>query len=139
VVGVLALLAGSAFQITAWLPDLNGWGTTAILVALLALAAATVHAWSARPGWTGGHALALAIGALTTYTWHAFVEHPVVSATPAVDLTGDLVFGLGAALLAVLAVRRQASLRRAEPPAAKVRSGTVGTVDTGLPDRRTAR
>ncbi|WP_433499645.1 hypothetical protein ACQP1K_04790 [Sphaerimonospora sp. CA-214678] len=81
----------------------------ALVAAYLALVAAVVTGvahWSRREGWGERHRLALAGGALLTYTWRGFVQPPVVEASAAVDLAGDVVFALAAVVLLIVAAIR---------------------------------
>lgn len=106
VLGV-TLVAGVVFEITLLVPFPTPlWATLLALVASEAGMAVLALTWSARQGWDGRHRMALAGGALLTYVWHVFFTHPMVAATPAVNLISHIVFGLGAVILLVLAARR---------------------------------
>jgi hypothetical protein len=106
-VGGAALVAGAVFMALRSLPlSVPAWVVVLGFLLLSAVVVLLVRSWSARPGWGDQQRLALAGGALLTYAWHAFVESPVVPVSPAVDLIGDVVFGLGAVALLVVAARR---------------------------------
>jgi hypothetical protein len=71
---------------------------------LYALAIGAVLRWSRQPGWGPEHRFALAAGALLTYVWYGFVQVP----HDALDLVGQAVFALLAAVILALAGRRVA-------------------------------
>jgi hypothetical protein len=91
---------------------LSGWVSVAVWFALVGAAVVLIMHWSRSDGWGAAHHLALAGGALLTYALVAFPQEPIVGSTGAIDLTGNIIFLLGAiALLAAAA----SALRRYRP------------------------
>ena len=106
-VGAAGLVLSSAFMLVNDLVK-NGWLQAGLMAALDVLAVIVVVRWSRRTGWTQLHSLAVAGGALLTYAWHAFPEDPVMDASRATDLIGNVVFALIAvAVLAGATIRRE--------------------------------
>lgn len=106
--GLVALLSGFGFFALVWVHGRVGAGLYATgTVALWAATAWRLITWARRTGWSERHRLGVAAGFLLTYVWHGFVQHPSVGQpTAAVDLAGDVIFGLGALALLALAARR---------------------------------
>jgi hypothetical protein len=105
VVGLIGLTAGVLFEAAP-----RGAAEVAVIVALWAGLAVLAARWVVRAAWTPRHTLAAASAALMTYAWHAFVETPVVPALPVLDLVGNAIFALGAALLVGIAWHRTATI-----------------------------
>ena len=106
-VGVFAFLTASTFMILRYV--VADWPIVMAYLLLFALVAVVVVRWSGRVGWGAAHRLALAGGALLTYAWHSFPQKPVIGSGGAIDLVGNAVFSIGAAVLLVAASR---SVRR---------------------------
>jgi hypothetical protein len=88
-------------------PDTNvtQWIGVAGWFVLVGVTAALVRYWSRQPGWTDLHRLALAGGALLTYVWVGFEHSRYLTASTSVAITGNVIFGAGAILLLIKAVR----------------------------------
>ncbi|MGW5362721.1 hypothetical protein [Actinopolymorpha pittospori] len=103
-VGAFAFVTGTAFRL---LPDeIPAWLNVAGLLVLAAIVIAVVRHWSHRTGWGDSHRFALVAGAMVCYAVHSFIETPVVSVSPAIDHTGDIVFSLAALVTLALTARR---------------------------------
>ncbi|AEW97916.1 MULTISPECIES: hypothetical protein [Streptomycetaceae] len=90
------------------------WAMAAAWALLAAAAVLTVTGWSRRHGWGPRHHTALAAGALLTYVWVGFTQAGQTGTPPATALIGNVVFGTGACVLAVAAVRSAG--RRGDDP-----------------------
>jgi hypothetical protein len=103
-VGVFAFVAGTAFRM---LPDgIPAWLNVMGLLVLATIVIAVVRHWSHQSGWGDSHRFALVAGAMVCYAVHSFIETPVISVSPAIDHTGDVVFSLAALVTLALAARR---------------------------------
>jgi hypothetical protein len=81
--------------------------TLAGMIGLLIAGSLLVWNWSRRVGWSERHRLAVASGLLLVYVWYAFVQVPSVGdTTPLIDTIGNVVFGIGALILLLVAWRR---------------------------------
>ncbi|MGA8113148.1 MAG: hypothetical protein WCA46_05765 [Actinocatenispora sp.] len=96
-----------------WLTDLvapwfvGAWPVIGCcLVPVLAGGSLLTH-WSRRPGWGRVHRLAVARGALLTYVWVGVVHSASLGVPLPIGLAGNVVFGVGAIVLVVLAGRRR--------------------------------
>lgn len=117
---LVAALAASSLFMALLFELLPGWPGVAAWAALVTVTVCVVARWARRVGWGDWHRLALVAGALLTYAWSAFPQQPVVGTPGAVDLFGNIVFGVVAIALPSLAALR---LRRTRPPA-PIRSPT---------------
>lgn len=115
VVGIVALVAASAFHLSIRTLDvLTPWGGAALMAVLLAGTALLVVRWSGRPGWSGAHRAALGCAALLTYAWHGFVQAPLVETPAVVNLVSDVLFAaVAVALVAWVVVRSRGPVRAA--------------------------
>jgi hypothetical protein len=104
IAGAASFLSTSIFML---IPPHWGWcGTAVFLVLCLAMVMFVLHQ-SSRQSWNGRHRMALAAGAMLTYAWHAFALPSAVSdAAPGIDIVSDVVFGVGALVLIIVAARR---------------------------------
>ncbi|MFI9202332.1 DUF998 domain-containing protein [Streptomyces sp. NPDC053048] len=107
--GAGALVAGSLFLVTEFLP---GWWGFAVAVGLTAVAVAWGTRWSRRADWGPRHRLALASGALLAYAWTGFVTQPESAPKQAADYVANAVLATGAVLLIQCARRRVAGRKR---------------------------
>lgn len=73
-----------------------------------------VSRWSRQDGWDARHVFALAAGATLTYVWVAFPVEPESGGPPTVDLVGNIVFGVVA--LSILLIAGRAAIRHAAIP-----------------------
>lgn len=103
VVGLVALLAGSAFLLV---PSRLGWWAVGAYLALDLIVVGAVRFWSHHPGWNGLHRLALAGGAAMAYAWHAFTQTPVAGGAGVADRVGNTIFALGTLVLIAAAARK---------------------------------
>ncbi|MET9296937.1 hypothetical protein [Streptomyces sp. NPDC003077] len=81
------------------------WIMAAAWLALAAVAVIVGTGWSRRRGWGAPHRTALAVGALLTYVWVGFTHAADMGVPLATALTGNVLFGTGALVLAAAAVR----------------------------------
>jgi hypothetical protein len=107
-VGAIALVATSLVMTRQYLPEsVPVWLVAAGWFALVAVVGTLVLRWSRSRGWGDPHRLALAGGALLTYVWLGFQQATYLDVSRATALLGNIVFGIGAVVLLILAVRRQ--------------------------------
>lgn len=103
---------------------LPGWPGVAAWAALVTVSVWVVARWARRPGWGDWQRLALVAGAMLTYAWSTFPQQPLIGTPGAVDLFGNIVFGLLAVtLLAVAASRLRAAARQAQTAEPRGRDG----------------
>jgi hypothetical protein len=107
-VGTIFFVLGSAYMLLARTHEpLPAALNVAGLLGLLAAGALLLWHWSHRVDWSPHHELAAAGGLLLTYAWYGFVQTPSAgSASPQIDLVGNIVFAAGAVVLLVVAGRR---------------------------------
>jgi hypothetical protein len=82
------------------------WLVVAGWFGLVAVVGALVLRWSRSRGWGHLHRLALAGGALLTYVWLGFQQATYLGVSRATALLGNIVFGIGAIVLLMLAARQ---------------------------------
>jgi hypothetical protein len=87
--------------------NLTQWISVAWWFVLVGVTAALLLYWSRRDGWTYLHRLAVAGGALLTYVWVGFVHSRYLATSTSLALTGNVLFGTGAVIVLVAAVRAQ--------------------------------
>jgi hypothetical protein len=118
-VGAVVLVATSLVMARQYLPEfVPVWLVAAGWFALVAVVGALVLRWSRSRGWGDPHRLALAGGALLTYVWLGFQQATYLDVSRTTALLGNIVFGIGAVLLLMLAARRQS--RYADDPVVDV-------------------
>lgn len=109
VVGVTTFALTGSYWLEAVVQPDGGtadWVGVGLWFVLVAVSFAVLRGWSRRPGWGRAHRLAAAGGALMTYAWAGYVQSSQLGdRTRAVGVVGTLVFGLGAVVLLVAAVR----------------------------------
>jgi hypothetical protein len=106
VVGAVALVATSLIMGRQYLPEaVSAWLVVAGWFLLVGGLGALVLRWSRSCEWGERHRLALAGGALLTYVWLGFQQATFLDVARSTALLGDIVFGLGAIALLVVAWR----------------------------------
>ncbi len=106
-VGAAALVATSAYWVFAgfgtsvW----SEWAGIGLWCLVAGGGAVAISRWSRQRGWDARHRFALAAGATMTYVWLAFPMPPSDGAAATVDLVSNVVFGLIAVMVLVLAGR----------------------------------
>ena len=112
-VGAVALVATSLIMGRQCLPEAaSAWLVAAGWFLLVGGIGTLVLRWSRRRGWGESHRLALAGGALLTYVWLGFQQATFLDVSRSTAMLGNIVFGLGAIALLVVAwtsVVRQAA------------------------------
>jgi hypothetical protein len=108
VVGAAALLGTSAYWGPANLVTAGWyeWIGVAVWCAVVAAGIVVVSRWSRQNGWGDRHRFALAAGATLTYVWTAFPVRPESGGSETADLIGNVVFGLVAVVVLLVAARR---------------------------------
>ena len=110
VVGGTAFGASSLYFARELVPEPSSpWPFVSAWFVLVGVVVALVLRWSRRRGWGASHRLALAGGFLLTYVWVGFEHGRYLEVSRGTELLGNVVFGLGAILLLVVAGRRVAS------------------------------
>jgi hypothetical protein len=111
-VGAVSFLIWSIFLgLTIAIGAIGAWVVVLLYLVLYAVILGLTLAWSRRSGWGGMQTLALAGGALLAYVWHAFPQWPALGTPGQIDLIGNVIFGLSAILLLIVAVARERGQR----------------------------
>jgi len=103
-VGLAALAVTSLY----WGPvslEWNEWVSVVLWCVLVVVGILLISRWSRQDGWDARHIFALAAGSTLTYVWTAFPVQPESGGSPTLDLIGNIVFGLVALLILLLAAR----------------------------------
>jgi hypothetical protein len=116
VVGGIAFALGSAFMALAIVHDgIPAFLNVAGMLGLLGAGSLLIWNWSRRAGWSELHRLAVAGGLLLVYVWYGFVQVPSVGGTtPLIDAVGNVVFGIGALILLLVAWQRVSTSQLAQ-------------------------
>lgn len=128
VVGVAAFGLASLY----WAVDMlvpEAWWAVACWALQAVVAAIVLARCSGRPGWGRRHRLAVAGGVVSTYLWVAFVNSAELGLAVPLAVTGNVVFGLAAIILLLLAVRAE---RRRYRVSCEPRSRAGGRSGLGL-------
>jgi len=105
------MIGTGAFAVTTlyWLRDslpVPRWAAVGAGCALFAMGAMLCAHWSRSCRWGAAHRLALAAGTLCTYVWLGFPNARTLQVPPATALAGNIVLGVGAIVLMIIAARR---------------------------------
>lgn len=109
-VGLVALALTSLY----WGPvnlitdDWFEWIGVGVWFGVVGLGVWLVLRWARRAGWTERHTCALAVGAALTYVWISFPARPESGGSAVMDLASNIVCGVVAAIVLVVAMRRAA-------------------------------
>ncbi len=107
-VGVATLLLTSSMLVLVmfWPTEWSQWISVAAWALAVGVLALALGYWSRCRGWGDAHRLAVTAGAMATYAWIAFPHEPVGGGHRAVDLAGNILCAVAAAVLVTLAARR---------------------------------
>ncbi len=105
--GAAALVATSAYWMASGFgtSEWSEWAGIVIWCLVAGGGAVVISRWSRQRGWDARHRFSLAAGATLTYVWLAFPMPPSDGGSATVDLVSNVVFGLIAVMVLVLAGR----------------------------------